>query len=117
MRKETYMRLSGNNLGIQMPERYQPSQADEIETEETASSIVKMTKHDIIRGRQVDQWTAGMAGAVCTTLPAFILMFLWAAFTMEYKVQKENGEVDGVTCFIINFVGGVLIWIAFFIFI
>lgn len=108
MRKETYLRISGNDRGIA------PTQPKNIATAEVHDAaypvFTDMRPKDVLYGRQVEQWLCGLVGAICTTLPSFILMPMWFLFTNKTKVQKRDGKVDCAVCFAINFIGGVAIW-------
>lgn len=115
MRKETYMRLSGNDRGLQpspLVHSYPVKESPEpTATKPSYSRTTNWADHDVLYGNQLDQWLCGLLGALVTTLPSFILMPIWFSFTNHTKIQKENGKVDCETCFIINFAGGILIWV------
>ena len=60
------------------------------------------------------QWLAGAIGAMATTLPVFVLMPFWFAFTLGYRVERDNGEPAHLECGILMFCAGILVWLAVF---
>lgn len=75
------------------------------------ATVVKWTRDDILYGLQVEQYLIGALGCTLTTLAGFIMLPIWAVFTKNYKIQNSEGRIPFVRCFLINFFGGVVIWI------
>lgn len=73
--------------------------------------IRKITDHERDNGSQLDQWLIGLAGAACTTLPAFILMLIWFDICQRYRFEDDEGNLDAGRCFALNFIGGIAIWV------
>lgn len=63
------------------------------------------------KGEELGQWLMGAAGAMLTTLPAFFIFPLWLSFVMNYVVTDDNGREDDLSCFLICFLAGVLMWV------
>lgn len=73
--------------------------------------IEKRTEIEIANGTAISQFLAGAAGATLTTLPAFLILPLWAFFVNSYKIVDNNGEEDDLGCAAICFLLGVVVWV------
>lgn len=72
--------------------------------------VVKRTQREKEKGAQLGQFLAGVVGSMVTTLPSFLVMPFWFAFSHEYRITNNLGEDNDFACGLICFGLGVLTW-------
>ena len=73
--------------------------------------IVERQPHEKGKGDELCQFLAGASGSMLTTLPAFIIIFVWWGFVTHYKIVDAEGKEDDFLCGVICFFAGMLIWV------
>ncbi|WP_411037530.1 hypothetical protein [Shinella sp. BYT-45] len=77
--------------------------------------VVERGPQETGTGDELNQVISGFIGVSLTTLPAFIVMPLWAAFMTKYRITDGNGQDDNVVCMAICFLTGMALWAVVFV--